>query len=114
MTKTILISLPVEDLQSLIIDCVNSCLKHNSNSTEKTNEPDQLLTVDQAAEFLNLSKATIYTKVSRRELPFMKRSKRLYFSQKELMLYLTEGRHKTSTDISKEAEVYLHSSRETK
>ena len=34
MEKTVLISLPVEDLQTIIIDCVNSCLKHNK-------QPDQ-------------------------------------------------------------------------
>jgi hypothetical protein len=30
MEKTILLSLPVEDLQTLIIDCVNTCLKYNN------------------------------------------------------------------------------------
>ena len=45
---------------------------------------DQFLTVDETAEFLNLSVPTIYSKVSRRELPYMKRGKRLYFARKDL------------------------------
>ena len=37
MNKTILISLPIEDLQTVIIECVNSCLRHNKQeNTEPT------------------------------------------------------------------------------
>lgn len=72
-------------------------------------EPDKLLTVDQAAEFLNLSKPTIYSKVNRRELPVMKRGKRLYFSKNELLDYLKAGRKKTNTDIEEETNDYVNS-----
>ena len=43
------------------------------NQSEETS--DQLLTVQQTADFLSLSKPTIYSKVSRLELPFMKQGK---------------------------------------
>jgi len=72
-----------------------------------TEQPEQLLTVKGAAEILGLSIPTIYSKCSRREIPFMKRSKRLYFSSSELMEYLKEGRKKSTTDIEKEALAYL-------
>ena len=52
---------------------------------------EQLLTVKETAKFLNLTSATIYSKCSRGELPFMKRSKRVYFSRTELLDYLKEG-----------------------
>ena len=78
------------------------------NSTKKFNsESNQLLTVKQAAEFLNLAVPTIYSKVSKNELPFMKRSKRLYFSRKELTEYIKKGRNKTTLEVEKEAEEYL-------
>ena len=72
-----------------------------------TDQPEQLLTVQGAAEFLGLTVPTIYSKCSRNEIPFMKRSKRLYFSSTELMDYLKEGRRKTNAEIEQEAEAYL-------
>lgn len=112
MDKTVFISLPIEDLQTVIIDCVNSCLKNNTQESKPTAEqPEQLLTVQEAAQFLNLTVPTIYSKVSKGELPVMKRSKRLYFSSTELMEYLKEGRKKSNAEIEQEAEAYLSNNR---
>ncbi len=72
------------------------------------NQEEKLLSIDEAAEFLNLKVPTIYSKVSRGELPVMKRSKRLYFSRNELMGYLKKGARKSYSDIEKEAETYLN------
>jgi excisionase family DNA binding protein len=73
----------------------------------KAEAPDELLTVQQAAKFLNLTVATIYTKVSRRELPVMKQGKRLHFSKKELLEQLQKGRKKTNSEIEAEAQKHL-------
>ena len=70
-------------------------------------QPETLLNVQEAAEFLKLEVPTIYSKVSRGKLPVMKRSKRLYFSSVELMDYLKQGRKKSSTEIEQEAQAYL-------
>lgn len=107
MDKTVFISLPIEDLQTVIIDCVNSCLKNNTQEQLTTEQPEQLLSIQGAAQFLNLAVATIYSKVSREELPFMKRGNRLYFSSIELMEYLKQGRHRSNAEIEQEADVYL-------
>ena len=72
-----------------------------------TDQLEQLLTVQGAAEFLGLTVPTIYSKCSRNEIPFMKRSKRLYFSSTELMEYLKDGRKKSNAEIEQEAEAYL-------
>ena len=109
--ETVLISLPIEDLQTVIIDCVNACLKNNRTHNEQQESPERLLTVQETAKFLNLSVPTIYSKVSRSELPFMKRSKRLYFSSVELLEYLKKGRNKTTTEIQAEAETYLRNNK---
>lgn len=88
----------VSELRSLII-----------NRQEKTStiEPEKLLTIQEAARFLNLSVPTIYSKVSKGELPVMKRSKRLYFSSTELMAYVKDGRKKSNAEIDAAAESYL-------
>ena len=108
MDKTVLISLPIEDLQTVIIDCVNSCLRNNKQESKPpTDQPEQLLTIQEAAEFLSLTVPTMYSKVSKGELPVMKRSKRLYFSRTELLEYLKDGRKKSNAKIEQEAKAYL-------
>lgn len=77
------------------------------NKVQPQETADQFLTVEQTAEFLTLSVPTIYSKVSRRELPFMKRGKRLYFARKDLEAYLHGGRVKTVKEIEADADQYL-------
>lgn len=86
------------ELEALIERTLVKALGNRSEKSE-----DQLLTVDQAASFLNLTKATIYSKVSRNELPYMKPGKHLYFSSKDLMSHLKDGKRKTNSDLLKGA-----------
>lgn len=60
---------------------------------------DELLNVEEAAAFLKISEASLYTKVSRKEIPFSKPGKRLYFSRKELQDWISNARHKTANEI---------------
>lgn len=77
------------------------------NEQPPAKQSEQFLSIQEAAEFLNLSVPTIYSKVSRSELPVMKRGNRLYFSSVELMEYLKAGRKKSNAEISAEADEYL-------
>ena len=90
----------LKKIEDLILD-----LKKVSN--KKTDSIDKLLTVEEAAKFLCLTVQTIYSKVHKGEIPFMKRSKRLYFSSKELVDYLKQGRVKSVLELDREAEQYL-------
>jgi excisionase family DNA binding protein len=65
------------------------------------NAPD-LLTIKQAAEFVNLAVPTIYGMVGRKEIPVMKRAKKLYFSRIELEAWVKEGRKKTVAECAEE------------
>lgn len=78
---------------------------------QSTTPPEQLLTVQEAAKFLNLSVPTIYSKVSKGELPVMKRGKKLHFSNIELMQYLKDGRKLTNSEIETKAQNYLQKHR---
>lgn len=82
-------------------------LKAVHNTTSTSEQPEQFLNIQEAAQFLNLTVPTIYSKVSKRELPCMKRGKRLYFSTTELMEYIKEGRKKSYAEIEQEAGMYL-------
>lgn len=104
----IIVQLDSEQLSNLIESSVRNVLKDiQSLKGESTEQSERLLTVQEAATFLNLTVPTIYSKVSKGELPVMKRSKRLYFSRSELMKYIKAGRKKSNAEIENEAEAYF-------
>ena len=86
-------------------------INHQSDSTSTTSK---LLDIKGAADFLGLSIPTIYGKVSRRELPFMKRGNRLYFDSSELLEYIKEGRVSTVNDIDDSPSIYLQTPKSRK
>ena len=71
-----------------------------SNAEQEPKE-ENILNVQGAADFLHESKATIYSRTSRREIPFYKRGKRIYFKRVELIEWLERGRKQTVFDIMK-------------
>ena len=104
----IIVQLDSEQLSNLIQSSVRKVLKETPpQSVEPTDHPEQLLTIQEASKFLSLAVATMYSKVSKGEIPVMKRSKRLYFSRTELMKYIKEGSRKSNAEIEQEAQAYL-------
>lgn len=79
----------VESIEKLII-------KQSDNQSDPEKE---MLTVEETAEFLNLAKPTIYGLIHRKELPNMKRGKKVYFSKKDLIDYLHAGKRKSMEQL---------------
>ncbi|MBT2561361.1 helix-turn-helix domain-containing protein [Pedobacter sp. ISL-68] len=83
------------------VDSIKDLLVENQQANQSPHS--DLLTIVQAAEFLKLSVPTLYTKVSRGEIPVNKRGKRLYFSLAELSAWIRAGKKKivegTQSDI---------------
>jgi excisionase family DNA binding protein len=104
-----------EDLPNIIgklsrkIDKIEKLLKAKSFSNTDKNE--ELLTIEGAAELLNLSVSTIYTKVCKNEIPVNKQGKRLYFYRAELLNWIKSGRIKTITEIQQEVELKFSSTK---
>ncbi|MEI6880129.1 MAG: helix-turn-helix domain-containing protein [Bacteroidota bacterium] len=94
------------------IECLLLDIKQQPSRTEQTSDADELLTVKEAAKFLRLSAPTIYSLISKRDIPFQKRTKRVYFSKNDLLKYLREGRRKTNSEISSNAIDYLKKRKE--
>jgi excisionase family DNA binding protein len=94
----------LNNIETLLLD-----LKHLPKEQPTQTQQDELLTVQDTAEFLSLSVPTIYGLISKGELPVMKRSKRCYFSKSELMDYLKQGRKKTLAETASQADQYLKS-----
>ena len=88
----------VSELKRLLIE------KQEQPGTDQT---EQFLTVQEAAEYLNLAVPTMYCKTMRGELPVMKQGKRLYFSRTELMEYIKAGRKKSNAEIKQGIKEYL-------
>ena len=70
-----------------------------------TNEDkEHILNIEEASKLLNLSVSTIYSKVSKREIPVNKQGKRIYFYRHELMQWIKSGRVKTYLEIQNDIE----------
>jgi excisionase family DNA binding protein len=102
---------PFEEINSRLsnIETLLLEIKHGPLETSPLPDQDEFLTVKEAAEFLRLSVPTVYTLISKSQLPVMKRSGRCYFLKAELTKYLKEGRKKTILEIAGEADKYLTS-----
>lgn len=95
-TSPVLLStIPFDQMEILIERCMNRVVE----SISKKSAEDEILSIDQAAEFLGLEKPTLYAKVSKRQIPFMKQSKRLYFSKKELTAWLMSSSRKVKMEV---------------
>ena len=81
----------LRNIEALLIDLK----EERQNLGEMPPEQPKLespLNVPQAAEFLSLAIPTIYGLVQRNEIPYMRRSKRIYFSKEALIEWLQNGR----------------------
>ena len=63
--------------------------------------------MDQAAEFLSISKSALYKYTSEKRLPYYHTGKRIYFKTAELAEWLTKHRITTRKEIDKEATDYI-------
>lgn len=110
MEKTILISLPIEELQSVIIECVNSCLK-NSKQLHTDHQPnsDRWFSLDDLCQYMpdKPSKATVYGWVCAGIIPVHKGGKKLRFLQSEIDAWMKQGRKSTNAEITADATKYL-------
>lgn len=67
------------------------------------------LDIEGVMKILGLKKSTIYSKVNRKEIPYMKRGKRLYFSRVDIEKYLLEGRNMDDHEVEQKALEYMNS-----
>lgn len=72
----------IDELKDITIKVLESL-----NSMREDKEK-KMLTIKEAAKLLNLSVPTIYTKVSKKQIPYTKAGKRLYFNKLELESYM--------------------------
>jgi excisionase family DNA binding protein len=94
------------ELENLILRVLSRVI--NQKSFDCKDQVKELLNIEEACELLSSKKPTLYQKVSRRKIPFLKRSKRLYFKREDFIDYLEKGRVKSISEITEEAENRLN------
>lgn len=83
------------------IELILACKKQED---EKYGE---IMEIDDAASFLKFTKSTVYTKVSRGELPAYKSGKRLIFNKAELLEHMQLHKKMSSYQLKKEADLRI-------
>ncbi len=72
----------------------------------------QVLNLNEAAKYLDISKSHLYKLTSRKEIPFYcPQGKRLYFKKSELDQWLTRNRSASLTELETRAANYLFNSK---
>lgn len=93
----------LSNIENLILD-----LKHKPQQTPKPEDTETLLTVDELAELLHLSKPTIYSNYSKGLIPGgCKQGKRLYFEKNIIISWIKAGRKLSNAEIEAKAQAYI-------
>lgn len=98
---------PFEELNSRLERIEQKLSNLPSAQTPEQPEAD-LLNVDEAAQLLNLARATVYNLVSRKQIPVFKKGKRLYFSKAALLNWVQSGKKPTLEETAQEVAETLH------
>ncbi len=106
MENVVFTQLSIPEIRQLFRQELETYFANQKQGNTTQPEPEQLLTVQQAAELLNLSVPTLYGYTQRAEIPVCKRGKRLYFSKQSLFEWIKDGRKKTLAETASEAEQY--------
>lgn len=80
------------------LDNLERLLLQNNGLEEQ--QENSTLSVEAAAEFLNIAVSTLYGKVCRREVPVCKKGKKLYFDKDDLRRWIKSGKKKTVQEIT--------------
>lgn len=87
------------ELSTMIRESLKEVLTEENKTNSQPNE--EFLDLKEAAAFLKLRVATIYSYTSQSQIPFIKRGKKLYFEKSKLEAWLKEGKQESISEIKK-------------
>jgi excisionase family DNA binding protein len=88
------------ELEKIIRNSITDIFQEQGKNESKPS--NQMFSLQEASNYLQLSPQTIYGFTSRRKIPFIKKGKKLYFKQIDLEQWLESGRKKSETEIENE------------
>jgi len=65
--------------------------KKEVDGSSPTQDDDQMMTMDEACQFIGKKRSTMYSLTSERRIPYRKRGNKLYFFKKELVEWIQSG-----------------------
>ena len=68
--------------------------KKEADGSSPTPDDDQMMTMDEACQFIGKKRSTMYSLTSERRIPYRKRGNKLYFFKKELVEWIQSGGNK--------------------
>lgn len=92
----------VEETNNLILDILNKQQK-----VEPKEETEQLITFDELAELLHISKTTAYSNYSKGAIPAgYKKGKRVLFDKQIIISWIKSGRKLSNAELEQQSEAY--------
>jgi len=97
MGQQIIFNFSEEELLEIFKKGMREVLMENSSSP--ASDLKEILNIDEASKFIMLAKQTIYGMTSNRQIPFMKRGKKLFFRRSELQQWLFNSKKQTNEEL---------------
>jgi excisionase family DNA binding protein len=91
--EKIILTTPNE-LEKIIRNSLTEIIQEQAANNSKPRI--ELLSLHEAARYLQLAPQTLYGFTSKRKIPFIKKGKKLYFKETDLENWLETGRKKTT------------------
>ncbi len=98
----VLTSLSIPQLRDIFRDEIESYF--NKNPVNLGDNREDILGIEEAAEYIKLAIPTIHVLSSKKQIPVIKKGKKLLFSKTDLTAWLMQGRKLTLSEIQKDAE----------
>lgn len=99
----------MENPFEIIIERLNN-IENKLDQLQKNKNEDsfnELLTVEEVADYLNYAKASIYGLVHKKDLPYIKTGKKILFKKKDIDSWIEDRKVKTKSEIKKMADDYI-------
>ncbi len=74
----------------------------HTNKSKASKESKDLLTIEEACDYLGMKKATLYSMNCRRQIPFTKVLGKVYYRKSALEQWLASGDRKTQAQLNRE------------
>jgi excisionase family DNA binding protein len=92
----------VKEENSILLNKIKDLLNSKGSAV-----PSKPMTLDEAVEYLGVSKSFLYKMTSATQIPHAKRGKRLYFERDKLDAWLLENKVRTVAEIKETALSFL-------
>jgi excisionase family DNA binding protein len=107
----IIITIEKEELENIISKAVESALFQAGfirEQNELENENEFIMKSPDLCKYLKMKISTLYQLTHKKEIPFSKRGKTIYFIKDEIDKWLSDGKQETITDQNHAREIRIH------